>query len=60
MQQDRNDVTPIFTSLPRPVRLRNNIPVGQMITTLTAVDTDGTAPNNQVCIYVYNILTPIS
>lgn len=46
--QDRNDVAPVFSSLPRPVRLRSTIPVGQIVTTVTAVDSDGTAPNNQV------------
>lgn len=46
--QDRNDIAPVFSSLPRPVRLQNTIPVGQVVTTVTAVDSDGTAPNNQV------------
>jgi hypothetical protein len=46
--QDRNDVAPVYSSLPRPVRLRSTVPIGQVVTTVIAVDSDGTAPNNQV------------
>ena len=46
--KDRNDVAPVYSSLPRPVRLRSTVPIGQVVTTVTAVDADGTSPNNQV------------
>ncbi|XP_046657764.1 cadherin-99C-like isoform X2 [Daphnia pulicaria] len=46
--QDRNDVAPVYSSLPRPVRLRSTVPVGQVVTTVIAVDSDGTSPNNHV------------
>ncbi|XP_032795630.2 cadherin-99C isoform X2 [Daphnia magna] len=46
--QDRNDVAPVYSSLPRPVRLRSTVPVGQVVTTVIAFDGDGTNPNNQV------------
>ena len=33
---------------PRPVRLQNTAPIGQLVTTVSAIDSDATAPNNQI------------
>ena len=46
--QDRNDVAPVFTSVPRPLRLSSNVQVGHTVTTVIAVDSDGTSPNNRL------------
>jgi protocadherin-15 len=54
--QDRNDVAPVYSSLPRPVRLRSTVPVGQVVTTVIAVDSDGTSPNNQVLLHISKLL----
>ena len=46
---DRNDVAPMFGTVPsRPVRLQNTAPVGQVVAAVSAVDADGTSPNNLV------------
>ena len=47
--QDRNDFAPVFSGVnPRPVRLQNTAPIGQLVTTVSAIDSDATAPNNQI------------
>lgn len=46
--QDHNDISPMFTSLPLPIRLQDNVPLGTVVTTVVASDRDGTSPNNQV------------
>lgn len=49
-------MAPVYSSLPRPVRLRSTVPVGQVVTTVIAFDGDGTTPNNQVFRETYNKL----
>ncbi|KAF8774708.1 Cadherin-99C like protein [Argiope bruennichi] len=45
---DANDVAPIFTSVPLPIRLQDTVPLGTVVTTVVASDADGTAPGNEV------------
>jgi hypothetical protein len=46
--QDRNDIPPVFTAVPRPVTLSDDVPIGTIVTTLIATDSDGTSPGNKV------------
>ncbi|XP_043200018.1 cadherin-99C-like isoform X2 [Amphibalanus amphitrite] len=46
--EDRNDLPPVFTEVPRPVELRESDRPGQVIAALRAIDSDGTAPGNKV------------
>lgn len=46
--QDRNDIPPVFTAVPRPVTLNDDVPIGTTVTTLIATDSDGTSPGNKV------------
>lgn len=46
--QDVNDIPPVFTMVPRPVRLDDTVPIGATVLNLQATDSDGTAPGNQV------------
>ena len=46
--QDVNDIPPVFTSVPRPVTLDDDVPIGTTVINLIATDSDGTAPGNQV------------
>lgn len=46
--QDVNDNPPVFTSVPRPITLDDDIPIGTTVIDLVATDSDGTAPGNQV------------
>jgi len=43
-----NDIPPVFTSVPRPITLDDDVPIGTTVINLTAADSDGTAPGNQV------------
>lgn len=45
---DRNDIPPVFTAVARPVTLEDDVSIGTRVTTLTATDSDGTAPGNKV------------
>ncbi|XP_069688978.1 cadherin-99C isoform X2 [Periplaneta americana] len=45
---DRNDIPPVFTTVPRPVTLDDDVPIGTTVTTLIATDSDGTSPGNKV------------
>ncbi|XP_026273024.1 cadherin-99C [Frankliniella occidentalis] len=45
---DRNDIPPVFTTVARPVSLEDDVGIGTRVTTLTATDSDGTAPGNKV------------
>ncbi|KDR15408.1 Protocadherin-15, partial [Zootermopsis nevadensis] len=45
---DRNDIPPVFTAVPRPVTLNDDVPIGTIVTTLIATDSDGTSPGNKV------------
>ena len=46
--QDVNDIPPVFTLVPRPVWLDDNVPIGALVANLVATDSDGTAPGNTV------------
>ncbi|XP_012288920.1 cadherin-99C [Orussus abietinus] len=46
--QDLNDIPPVFTSIPRPITLDDDIPIGATVIDLVATDSDGAAPGNQV------------
>ncbi|XP_039303975.1 cadherin-99C isoform X2 [Solenopsis invicta] len=46
--QDVNDIPPVFTSVPRPITLDDDVPIGTTVIHLVAADSDGTAPGNQV------------
>ncbi|KFM80881.1 Protocadherin-15, partial [Stegodyphus mimosarum] len=46
--EDQNDVAPIFTSVPLPIRLQDTVPLGTVVTTVVASDGDGTAPGNDI------------
>ena len=47
---DLNDIPPMFTRTPRGnvIDVRNDAPVGEVVGTVTAADSDGTAPGNVV------------
>ncbi|XP_015117521.1 cadherin-99C [Diachasma alloeum] len=46
--QDANDIPPVFTTVPRPITLDDDVPIGTTVINLNALDSDGTAPGNQV------------
>jgi protocadherin-15 len=46
--QDLNDNPPVFIEKPAPIRLRDSVPLGTVLTTLRAVDADGDASGNQI------------
>ncbi|XP_061704907.1 cadherin-99C [Cydia pomonella] len=46
--EDKNDNSPIFTSVVRPVTIEDSSTIGTLVQTVTAVDEDATAPNNRV------------
>ncbi|XP_028050780.1 cadherin-99C isoform X1 [Monomorium pharaonis] len=46
--QDVNDIPPVFTTVPRPITLDDDVPIGTTVMNLVAADSDGTAPGNQV------------
>ncbi|CAH1118837.1 unnamed protein product [Phaedon cochleariae] len=46
--EDRNDIPPVFTIIPHPITLEDDVPIGTTVTTLVATDSDGTAPGNKV------------
>lgn len=43
-----NDIPPVFLSVPQPITLDDDVPIGTKVTTLIATDSDGTSPNNKV------------
>lgn len=45
---DRNDIPPVFVSVPEPVTVNDDQPIGTMIGAMPAIDADGTSPNNVV------------
>ncbi|XP_059058690.1 cadherin-99C [Achroia grisella] len=45
---DKNDNSPIFTSVVRPVTVEDSSSIGTLVQTVSAVDSDATAPNNRV------------
>lgn len=46
--EDRNDVPPVFVSIPEPVVVNDDQPIGSKVGSMPAVDGDGTAPGNTV------------
>ncbi|XP_060526708.1 cadherin-99C [Cylas formicarius] len=46
--EDRNDIPPVFTRIPHPISLEDDVAIGTKVTTLLATDSDGTAPGNKV------------
>lgn len=54
--QDRNDIPPVFTAVPRPVTLDDSVPIGTTVMTLIATDSDGTSPGNKVNFHFYFFL----
>lgn len=45
---DRNDIAPVFVSIPEPVTINDEQPIGTKIGSMLAVDGDGTAPGNVI------------
>lgn len=45
---DRNDIPPVFTMIPHPVTIDDDVAIGTTIANLMATDSDGTAPGNKV------------
>ncbi|KAG8256727.1 hypothetical protein J6590_063040 [Homalodisca vitripennis] len=46
--QDRNDIPPVFLTVPRPITLDDDVAISTHVTTVSATDSDGTAPGNKV------------
>ncbi|XP_032596212.1 cadherin-99C isoform X2 [Drosophila grimshawi] len=46
--EDRNDVRPVFITVPGPVTVNDDQPIGSVIATMPAIDADGTPPNNVI------------
>lgn len=46
--EDRNDVAPVFVSIPEPVTVNDDQQIGSKIGSMPAVDGDGTAPGNTI------------
>lgn len=47
-----NDIPPVFTTVPRPITLDDDVPIGTTVIDLVAADSDGTAPGNQVSVFL--------
>ncbi|XP_045496430.1 cadherin-99C [Colias croceus] len=45
---DKNDNTPIFTSVTRPVTIEDTSSIGSLVETVVALDSDATPPNNRI------------
>lgn len=46
--EDRNDIPPVFVSVPEPVTVNDDQPIGTIIGSMPAIDGDGTSPGNIV------------
>lgn len=46
--EDRNDNPPVFMSIPEPITVADDQPIGTPIGSLPAIDSDGTAPGNVI------------
>lgn len=46
--EDRNDVAPVFVSLPEPITVNDDDPIGTEIVEMSAHDGDGSYPGNEV------------
>ncbi|XP_055373712.1 cadherin-99C [Condylostylus longicornis] len=45
---DRNDIPPVFVSVPEPVTISDDQPIGAVIAKMPAIDGDGSSPGNVV------------
>ncbi|XP_055849047.1 cadherin-99C isoform X1 [Episyrphus balteatus] len=45
---DRNDIPPVFVSVPEPKTVNDDQPIGTIIDTMAAIDGDGSSPGNVV------------
>lgn len=54
--EDRNDVPPVFVTIPSPVTLDDDVAIGTKVTTLLATDSDGTSPGNKVLLYIKTLI----
>lgn len=46
--EDKNDVSPMFIAKSKPIVINNDLPVGTVVSTMAAVDGDGSSPGNAV------------
>lgn len=46
--EDRNDIPPVFVSVPEPVTVNDDQPIGTIIGSMPAIDGDGSSPGNVV------------
>lgn len=46
--EDRNDIPPVFVSIPEPITVNDDQPIGTSIGSMAAVDGDGSSPGNVV------------
>lgn len=46
--EDRNDNPPVFMTVPEPITVADDQPIGTPIGSLPAIDSDGTAPGNVI------------
>ncbi|XP_059611482.1 cadherin-99C [Phlebotomus argentipes] len=46
--EDRNDIPPVFVSVPEPVTVNDDQKIGTIVGSMPAIDGDGTAPGNVV------------
>lgn len=46
--EDRNDIPPVFVSVPEPVSVTDDQPIGTIVGSMPAIDGDGSAPGNVV------------
>ena len=46
--EDRNDIPPVFVSVPEPITIADDQPIGAVVASMPAVDGDGSSPGNVV------------
>uniref|UniRef100_A0A1B0D2Q1 Cadherin domain-containing protein n=1 Tax=Phlebotomus papatasi TaxID=29031 RepID=A0A1B0D2Q1_PHLPP len=46
--EDRNDIPPVFVSVPEPITVNDDQKIGTIVGSMPAIDADGTAPGNVV------------
>ncbi|XP_039436004.1 cadherin-99C [Culex pipiens pallens] len=46
--EDRNDIPPVFVSIPEPININDDLPIGAIVGSMPAVDGDGSSPGNVV------------
>uniref|UniRef100_A0A1B0CQ86 Cadherin domain-containing protein n=1 Tax=Lutzomyia longipalpis TaxID=7200 RepID=A0A1B0CQ86_LUTLO len=46
--EDRNDIPPVFVSVPEPITVNDDQKIGAIVGSMPAIDGDGTAPGNVV------------